>query len=281
MAEQSAATVPVLYVDPPIHDCRCSEVRRCVHPSTVHSYEHRPATRSPDPGRSSLPRAPRGGHDADDGGPPPAPSPRRGHVLGGFGSGARHRLAAVPGCRRLWRERGGVYWAQDDFVGLAELHGTNGELGRPTRAEGSPGDADVVVAANPLVRGDLAVSWPRRQDHPVRLRGRRLRARGRVGAPERRGGSSSPVVGFVGRINERIDLRAPRSGRRPRSVAVVGGSAHPVVPIGSTRRCSSSDRMCRGSGPVPFERAPRGTSPPSMWASRPMATLRSTGAAFR
>jgi teichuronic acid biosynthesis glycosyltransferase TuaH len=103
-------------------------------------------------------------------------------------------------------ERLGVYWAQDDFVGGAELFGSSAE--RISSGElRLAAAADLIVASNPVV----ADAW--------RGRGRADTLLIPFGADAERFAATdqappagdvelpAPVVGFVGHLGDRIDLR--------------------------------------------------------------------------
>jgi teichuronic acid biosynthesis glycosyltransferase TuaH len=103
-------------------------------------------------------------------------------------------------CREVLR----VYWAQDDFVAAAELIGHH--PGRLAEAEvRTADDADLVVAANPLVAG----RW-RRLGHesvliPFGTDWRAYRSVEELPLPADVR-LPRPIAGFVGHINDRIDL---------------------------------------------------------------------------
>ena len=132
------------------------------------------------------------------------------------------------------REHSHVYWAQDDFVGLAELYGTDPKL-VDRREQQAAAAADMIVAANPLV----AETW-RSRGLDVRIIpfGCDADAYAHVDDLARPSDvtSESPVVGFVGRINERIDPSLLEAvATRGRSLLFVGPRT-PFVHLGSTRR---------------------------------------------
>jgi glycosyltransferase involved in cell wall biosynthesis len=127
---------------------------------------------------------------------------RRASVAGG----ARAVIATMPlvepfGC---CQERLRVYWAQDDFVAGAELFGLSGERIRKTEARVAAA-ADVIVASNP----EVAEGW-RRRGYDVRLIpfgcDYGMFANSDTAAPAADVFLTPPVAGFVGHVNERIDL---------------------------------------------------------------------------
>jgi glycosyltransferase involved in cell wall biosynthesis len=103
------------------------------------------------------------------------------------------------------RERVGVYWAQDDFVGGAALLGLNAKvLGK--REGRVAASADLIVAANPVV----ADSWRTRGLDtllvPFGADVDAYREVDRAPLPPDVD-LAGPVAGFVGQINDRTDLR--------------------------------------------------------------------------
>ncbi len=251
MAEHLSATVPVLYVDPPIS--RLSLLRS-------------PALRASLDGPRLRVIAPRLARLT----PVVQPFPERRGVTtlttavlrrqlrraaGRLGGSVRALVTAWP----LFPVAGAcgetvcVYWAQDDFVGLAELHGTNREL-VDRRERRVAGDADVVVAANPLV----AETWRSRGlDVKIIPFGCDAEAYAHVDDLARPSDVEieSPVVGFVGRINERIDVRLLEAvANRGRSLLLVG----PRTPSFQSDRLDVLLERPNVSwiGPVPFERLP-------------------------
>jgi teichuronic acid biosynthesis glycosyltransferase TuaH len=119
------------------------------------------------------------------------------------------------------QERVQVYWAQDDFVGGAALLGFNAQhLDSCERRVAA--SADFIVAANPVV----ADNW-RARGADVRLipYGADVNAYTNVDqAPLAVDvGLDDPVVGFVGHINSRIDMRILEAiAGRGRSLLLVG-----------------------------------------------------------
>jgi teichuronic acid biosynthesis glycosyltransferase TuaH len=119
------------------------------------------------------------------------------------------------------REEVSVYWAQDDFVGGAALLGLNARhLDAHERAVAS--SADLVVAANPVV----ADTWRGRGLETLLIPyGADLDAYSDVDrAPEPTDVDlCTPIAGFVGHINSRIDIRLLEAvADRGRSLLMVG-----------------------------------------------------------
>jgi glycosyltransferase involved in cell wall biosynthesis len=98
-----------------------------------------------------------------------------------------------------------VYWAQDDYVGLAGLQGTSKRL-IEAREPLAAADAGLIIAANPVV----AAQWRNRGNNPELIPfGVDVAAyAGTDDAPLPRDVSlPGPAAGFVGRLNARTDLR--------------------------------------------------------------------------
>ena len=118
-------------------------------------------------------------------------------------------------------ERVSVYWAKDDYVGGAGLLGLDPHL-TDARERAVAGRADLVVAANPVVAG----LWRQRGLDPLLIpfgtdaaafRGVDQAARpDDVRLP-------APVAGFIGHINDRVDLTLLEEiAARGRSLLLVG-----------------------------------------------------------
>jgi teichuronic acid biosynthesis glycosyltransferase TuaH len=118
-------------------------------------------------------------------------------------------------------ERVKVYWAQDDFVGGAELFGLNPEVLR-TRESQTAAAADFIIAANPGV----AKTWRDRGYQPILIPFGadvasyegidRLSPAADVDLP-------APIAGFIGHINERINLELLEAvALRGRSMLLIG-----------------------------------------------------------
>ena len=114
-----------------------------------------------------------------------------------------------------------VYWAKDNFVGLASSQGLNTGL-LDARERRIAADADLVLAANPLVAG----TWRSRGLEPVLIPfGADVDAYLHVEhvPPPLDITLPGPIAGFVGRINDRTDLRLLEAiAGRGRSLLLVG-----------------------------------------------------------
>jgi glycosyltransferase involved in cell wall biosynthesis len=252
MAEQLSATVPVLYVDPPISRL-----------SVLRSPELRASLDGPRL-RVIAPRLARLT-------PVVQPFPERrgsvtlttavlrrqlGRAAASLGGSVRALVSAWPMFPVLGacRERSRVYWAQDDFVGLAELYGTDGKL-VDRREQQVAAAADIVVAANPLV----AETWQSRGlDVRIIPFGCDADAYAHVDDLARPSDvrSEPPVVGFVGRINERID---------PSLLEAIAARGRSLLFVGPRTPSFTSDRLdavlerpnVSWTGPVPFDALPQ------------------------
>jgi teichuronic acid biosynthesis glycosyltransferase TuaH len=185
IAEQLANLAPVLYVDPPL-----SLLTARNHPELADSVK-RPRLRIVKPGLARFTPVVQ-----------PFPS-RRGMVPVSCGETVK------------------MYWAQDDFVGGAVLLGLDG-VGLAASEQRIAAAADVIVAANPLVadtwrdRGYQPFLIPFGVDDGAYLAVDEAPSVQDVNLP-------GPIAGFVGHINERIDLRLLESiADRGRSLLLVG-----------------------------------------------------------
>ncbi len=140
-----------------------------------------------------------------------------------LGGGVRAVISGSPlySVHGACREAVTVYWAKDDFVGGADLIGENKNLIQ-ARERRIATAADLVVAANPLV----AASWRDRGLDPLLVPfGADAQAYADVDTAPLPPDVNlpSPVVGFVGQINRRIDLGLlERIAGRGRSLLLVG-----------------------------------------------------------
>jgi glycosyltransferase involved in cell wall biosynthesis len=199
IAEQLAASGRVLYVDPPVSLARLARDYRA-----ASSMSLRPDRMGPDLWRFT---------------PLVEPYPARKttvRVTSWLLAQQISRVVRRLGCRSCdivsaWplydvfpvdSARRRVYWAQDDFVGLAEIHGQDQALLAAREAEIAEA-ADVVVASNPLVA----------DAHKLRHRDVRLIPFGcdpatfaAVGEQAAEVRLSRPSVGVIGRLNSRIDM---------------------------------------------------------------------------
>jgi glycosyltransferase involved in cell wall biosynthesis len=131
-----------------------------------------------------------------------------------------------------------VYWARDDFVGGAALLGLNGGL-LDARERRVAAGADLVVAASPVV----ADTWRHRGLDPILVPyGTDVDAYRCVGRWPRPADVClpAPIAGFVGRLNERTDLRLLEAvAARGRSLLLVG----PKDPAFEPRRFDALRRL--------------------------------------
>lgn len=219
IAEHLARLVPVLYVDPPV--------------SRLGSMRNREAARSLDGPRLRL-QAPGLARLI----PVVQPGPSRPgmatvtaavtaryirEATSRLGGHVRAVISAWPLYPIFGRcdEKTRVYWAQDDFVGGASMQGHNAKrLDASERRVAAA--ADLIIAANPVV----ADTWRDRGHDPVIIPyGADVFAYSGVDqAPVPPDVDlPSPIVGFVGQINERMDLRLLEAvADRGRSLLLVG-----------------------------------------------------------
>jgi teichuronic acid biosynthesis glycosyltransferase TuaH len=152
------------------------------------------------------------------------------------------------------REAVTVYWAKDDFVGGADLLGENKSL-LQARERRIAAAADLVVAANPVV----AASWRQRGLDPLLVPfGTDAEAYAEVETAPLPGDADlpSPVVGFVGQINRRIDLGLlERIAGRGRSLLLVGPKDAGFEPARFSALAGRPN--VRWVGPKPFSALPR------------------------
>jgi teichuronic acid biosynthesis glycosyltransferase TuaH len=150
-------------------------------------------------------------------------------------------------------EQVSIYWAQDDFVGGAALLGFNaGHL--EARELQVAASADVIVAANPLIaegwrrRGRESVLIPFGVDAEAYAGVDQAAAPPDVNLP-------GPIVGFIGQINDRIELRLLEAvADRGRSLLLVGPKDRAFAP----QRFEALQRrpnVC-WVGPKPFSSLP-------------------------
>jgi teichuronic acid biosynthesis glycosyltransferase TuaH len=251
LAEHLSRLAPVLYVDPPM-----SRLTPTRHPEAADALRG-PRLRLPQPGLARLT-------------PVVQPFPSRPATAGMTSTLTRRHLrratARLGGRVRAvisgWPqypvfgscgEQVRVYWAQDDFVGGAALLGLNAAL-LDKRERRVAASADLVVAANPVVTD----TWRNRGLDPVLVPfGADVDAYvGIEGAPLPSDvGLPGPVAGFVGRINDRTDLRLLEYiADRGRSLLLVG----PKDPAFEPRRFDALQRRrnVRWVGQKPFDALP-------------------------
>ena len=146
--------------------------------------------------------------------------------LGGRVSAVMSAWPQFPVSRQL-EEQVRVYWAQDDFVGGAALLGLNARL-LDKRERKVAASADLVVAANPVV----AETWRGRGLNPVLVPfgtdvdAGDARIEDAAWPPDV--DLPAPVVGFVGHLNNRTDIRLLGGHRPPGPVAAPGRAKDPA-----------------------------------------------------
>lgn len=219
LAEHLSKLMPVLYVDPPL-----SSLTAIRNPDVARSLEG-PRLRLQAPGLARLT-------------PVVQPYPTRRCMTGvtttltrrhlrkaasQLGGNVRAVISAWPqySIFGTCKEQVSAYWAQDDFVGGAQLLGLNPSH-LDSRERQVAATADLVIAANPVV----ADMW--------RGRGRDLVLIPFGADVEAYSGVEQaplpsdvdlhgPIVGFVGQINDRTDLRLLEAvADRGRSILLVG-----------------------------------------------------------
>jgi len=203
MAEQLSRLAPLLYVDPPVSRITLAQDRRAVR------LVKNPGLRLEMPGFARLT-------------PLVQPFSSQRGLVTITGALIRHSLrkatarlgGQVQAVISAWAqhdvfgacaERSSIYWAQDDFVGGADLLGLNPAL-LEVRERAVASAANLVVAANPIVAG----TWRTRGQETVLIPyGVDVSAYSDVDEAPLPSDFAlrGPVVGFVGHINRRIDLR--------------------------------------------------------------------------
>ncbi len=251
LAEHLSKLIPVLYVDPPL-----SPLTGLRNPDLVRSLTG-PRIRMLAPGLARLT-------------PVVQPFPTRKGMAGlttaltrSYVRRAASRLGReIQAVLSAWPqypifgscgERVSVYWAQDDFVGGAELMGLNTHQVE-LRERRIAADASFVIAANPLVaetwrsRGRDSVLIPFGVDLEAYNTVDRAPAPADVHLP-------GPIVGVIGQINHRTDLRLLEAiVERGRSLLLVG----PRDPAFEPQRFDALLRRDNVSwvGPKPFGSLP-------------------------
>ena len=200
MAEQLAGFRPVLYVDPPVSVVRALMARAW----STHVWPRRPVEILPNLWRTTPLVEPYPGRSVTVDGTARllvAQIERAVRLLGH----AVYDLVTTWPLYNVFASRGAlsrVYWAQDDYVGLAEIHGQDPRLVAAKDTE-IVDAADVVIASNPLVADAHATP-----DRDVRLIPFGCDAEGfesdgpcaaDVHLPR-------PALGVIGRFNSRTDL---------------------------------------------------------------------------
>jgi teichuronic acid biosynthesis glycosyltransferase TuaH len=251
LAEHLSRVVPVLYVDPPM-----SALAPVRHPETVHALPS-PRLRLLRPGLARLtpvvqPFASRRGAAGL------TSALARGYLRRAvvrLGGRVRALISGWPqfpvfgSCGEQVR----AYWAKDDFVGGAALLGLNARM-LDARERRVAAGADILVAASPVV----ADTWRSRSLNPMLvpfgadvdayLEIEDFPLPSDVSLP-------GPVAGFVGRINDRMDLGLLEAiASRGRSLLLVG----PKDPAFEPKRFEALWQRpnVRWVGPKPFESLP-------------------------
>lgn len=251
LAIQLSKLIPVLYVDPPLS--RLAPLR---HPETTRWVEG-PRLRAQAPDLARLT-------------PLVQPFPQRRGMTGFTAALVRRYLrdavaqlgARVPAVISAWPqysvfgscgEEARIYWAQDDFVGGAELLGLNAKH-LDARERDVAAAAGCIIAANPVV----ADTWRKRGREVVLIPyGANVDAYTGVDDATLPAdvGLPGPVVGFVGQINNRTDLRLLEAiADRGRSLLLVGPKDLGFEP-GRTDALLQRPNV-RWVGPKPFEALP-------------------------
>jgi teichuronic acid biosynthesis glycosyltransferase TuaH len=254
LAEALSRLVPVLYVDPPISfltPLKRPEARAALRQPRLRLLAPGLARLTP----VSLPGMERPGMAAITTVLVRRAMARAARLLAGR-DGVRAVIAAsvlVPTLGACG-ERLGVYWAQDDFVGGAELFGSSAE--RISAGElRLAAAADLIVASNPVV----ADAW--------RGRGRADTLLIPFGADAERFAATdqappaadvelpAPVVGFVGHLGDRIDLGLLEAVADGGHSLLLVGPRHPRFELERMEQLLARANV-QWVGPKPFEALP-------------------------
>lgn len=151
------------------------------------------------------------------------------------------------------QERLKVYWAQDDFVAGAELMGLSPD--RVARGEDRVcGQVDLVIASNPLV----AQSWRSRGIDTVLVPfgcDDKLFATTDSAPAAEDVTLDAPIVGFVGHLAERIDIRLLEAVADGGHSVLLVGPRHPQFRIDEVAGLLARPNV-QWVGPKPFEALP-------------------------
>jgi teichuronic acid biosynthesis glycosyltransferase TuaH len=251
LAEHLTRHAPVLYVDPPVSwltPWRQPEVRESLLGPRVRAVAPRLVRLTPvvspgplRPGIATLTSA----------------LVRRAlaAAVRGLGAQVRAVVSAAPlldvfgACGEVLR----IYWAQDDFVAAAQLIGH--DAGRLAEAElRSGGGADLVVAANPSV----AARWRRLGHESVLIPyGTDWRAYRSVEElpPPADVRLPRPIAGFVGHINDRIQLALLEAVATHRQSLLLVGPMHPHLDHGRMAALLARPNV-QWVGPKAFDQLP-------------------------
>jgi teichuronic acid biosynthesis glycosyltransferase TuaH len=146
-----------------------------------------------------------------------------------------------------------AYWLQDDFVGGAALFGLNPE--RIRKGEFAlAAQADVLIASSPSV----AETWRSRGYDPVLIP--------HGSAPDAFAGTDAaplpgdvdlpaPIAGFIGHINDRVDVGLLEAVADTGSSLLLVGPRHEKDNLGRMERLLARDNVA-WVGPKPFETLP-------------------------
>lgn len=227
LAERLCKLVPVLYVDPPM-----SLLSRWRRPELKDAFQG-PRLRVIEPGLARLtpivlPGMERMGISLSTRGLMARAIRRAIEQLGGDLWALIETSCLVPVIGRCG-ERLRVYWAQDDYVGAAELLGLSAS--RVRRGEQHVvSTADLVVAANPTIADAL-----KQQGVPTELIpfgcDVEVFAAARTATPASDVELPRPIAGFMGHIGERIDLPLLEAVAASGNSLLLVGPRHPRFAI--------------------------------------------------
>jgi teichuronic acid biosynthesis glycosyltransferase TuaH len=152
-------------------------------------------------------------------------------------------------------ERVKVYWAQDDFVGGAKLLGLDPEVLR-TRESQTAAAADFIIAAN----AGVAETWQDRGYQPILIPfGADVAAYEGIDrlAPAADVDLPAPIAGFIGHINERINIELLEAiALRGRSMLLIGPRKVAYEPEPARWNALLKRSNVRWLGPKRYEELP-------------------------